>query len=52
MCYSLRFRGLAWGPGVLRDENLLGHAREVGYHPIVVCFNIRGHLGGQMGETA
>ncbi|PHT37198.1 hypothetical protein CQW23_24898 [Capsicum baccatum] len=33
-------------------ENWSGRAREVGDRPSVVCFNIRGYLGGQTGETA
>jgi len=33
-------------------KNQLGHDREVRYHPNGVRLNFRGHLGGQMGETA
>ena len=50
MCYSPRFRGWAWGLGVMWAKNRPGHAREVEDHPSVVNLNFCGHLGGQTGE--
>ncbi|KAF3668622.1 hypothetical protein FXO37_09437 [Capsicum annuum] len=47
VCHSPWFWGWPRGPGMLRAKNRLRHAKKVGDRPIMVHFNIYGHLGGK-----
>lgn len=50
VCYSLPFRGWAWGPSVLWVKNRLGYLRKARECPSVGLWGRRAGLGGQTGE--
>jgi len=52
ICYSPRFWGWPWGPGVFRAENQLPPTREVWDRLSVVDLIYLVHLGRQTGEMA